>query len=99
MKIAGMCTGLNYERFEVFGPGKPYMVFEVHVGLYAPSTMKVETVCYSETFKLPRLQCFISKKSTVWFDKASDKIGWPTSLLSLHLKTGYFESMCNCSGM
>ena len=85
-----MCAGLNYGRFEVFRPGKPYMVFEVHVGLYAPSTMKVEAVCYSETFKLPRLRCFISKKSTIWFDQALDRIGWPTSLLPLHLKNRIF---------
>jgi hypothetical protein len=88
-----MCTGLNYERFEVFRPGKPYLVFEVHVVRYAPSAMKVDAVCYSETLKLPRLQCFISKKTT------PDRIGWPTSLLPFHLKTEYFESTCNCLGM
>jgi len=75
------------------------MVFEVHVARYAPSTMKVEAVCYTETLKLPRLQCYISKEPTAWFDQAPDGIGWPTSLLPPHLKTEYFESTCNCFEM
>ena len=59
------------------------MVLEVHVVRYAPSTVKVEAVCYFEALKLPRLQCFVSKKTTTWFDQAPDMIGWTTSLLPL----------------
>jgi hypothetical protein len=75
------------------------MVFEVHVVRYAHSAMKMEAVCYTETLKLNRLQCFIGKKTTTWFDQASDRIRWPTSLLPLHLKTEYFESTRNCFGI
>jgi hypothetical protein len=89
-----MCTGLNCKRFEVFRPGKPYIVFEVHMVRYAPPSMKVEAVYYSETLKLPTLHCLISKKTTTTLDR----IGWPTSLLPLHL-TEYFESTLNCLGM
>lgn len=84
--IVGMCTGLNYERFEVFRPGKPYLAFEVHVVRYAPSTMKVEAVFSSETLIFSILQCFIIEKTPTWFDQAPDRIDWKTSLLPVCLK-------------
>jgi hypothetical protein len=84
--IRGMCTGLKYERFEVFRPGKTYIAFEVHVVRYAPSTLKMEAVCSSETLILPRLHCIIDRKTTTWFDQASDMIGWPASVLPVPLK-------------